>query len=97
VCDHVPTFALAGLKPSALRHFLLRQVSLDARQVKLVTQSFDIDWNQLSGAKSLRWAIKSSHHTSLCNSQQLTQPSLAPAATVLRFLLSQFTPRVGGG
>ena len=44
------------------------------------------------GAKSLRWKVKNSHYSSLCNSQQLTQPPLALAVP-----LSRFTSRVGGG
>ena len=60
--------------------------------MKLVTQGFDVDWNQLSGAKSLRWKVKNTRYSSLCNSQQLTQPPLA-----LSVPLSRFTPRVGGG
>ena len=51
----------------------LTQVCLDALQMKMITQGFDIDWNQLSRAKSLRWTIENSHCCSLCNSQQLTR------------------------
>jgi len=39
-------------------------------------QVFYIDRNQLSRAKSLRWTIKNSHHSSLCNSQQLLVRSM---------------------
>ena len=60
--------------------------------MKLVTQGFDIDWNQLSRAKSLRWTIENSHNSSLCNTQQLTQPPLA-----LSVPLSRFASQVGGG
>jgi hypothetical protein len=60
--------------------------------VKLVAQGFDVDWNQLSRAKSLRWTFENSHNSTLCNSQQLTQPPLALAVP-----LSRFTSQVGGG
>ena len=60
--------------------------------MKLVTQRFYVDWNQLSRAKSRQWTIENSHYSSLCNSQQLTQPPLA-----LSVPLSRFTPQVGAG
>ena len=58
----------------------------------MVSQSFEIDWNELSAAISLLGMVKTSHHGTLCNNQQLTQPPLALAVP-----LSRFTPRVGGG
>jgi hypothetical protein len=59
--------------PRDLSHFGLGQVRFKALQKEVVTQGFDIDWNQLSNAKSLQRTVKNSHHSSLCNSQQLTR------------------------
>jgi hypothetical protein len=76
--------------PRDLSHFGLGQVRFKALRKEVVAQGFDIDWNQLSRAKSLQWTVKNCHHSSLCNSQQLTQPPLARSVP-----LSRFTPRVG--
>jgi len=60
--------------------------------MEVVPQGFDIDWNPLPATIFLLGMVKNSLHSSLCNTQQLTQPPLA-----LSVPLSRFTSRVGGG
>jgi hypothetical protein len=58
----------------------------------MIAHSFGVDWNELSGTKSLLGMFKIGCHSPLCNSHQLTQPPLALAVP-----LSRFKSRVGGG
>ena len=65
------------------------KVGFDTFQKKMVTHSFWIDGNKLSRAKSLLGMVKNDPYSSLCNTQQLTQPPLP-----LRW---QSTPQIGDG
>ena len=58
----------------------------------MITQSFSVDRDELSGAISLLGIVKFNRYGTLCNTQQLTQPPLARSVP-----LSWFTSRVGGG
>ena len=60
--------------------------------MEMIAQSFGIDGNELSGAKSASRMLMNDTDCPLCNSQQCAQPPLALAVP-----LSRFTSRVGGG
>ena len=73
----LPCFDLPHGKTRFSSQFWLRKVGLDPFQKKVVTQSFDVSWNELSSAKSLLEIVQNSLYGALCNSQQWTQPALA--------------------
>ena len=72
----LPCFDLTHGKTRFSSQFWLGKVGLDPFQKKVVTQSFDVSWNELSSAKSLLEIVQNSLYGALCNSQQCTQPAL---------------------
>lgn len=62
--------------PGFCGHFRLCKVGFDALQQQAVTQSFWIDWNELSGAKSAVRKLTNDTDCPPCNSQQRAQPPM---------------------
>ena len=72
----LPSSDLAYRKTCIYSQFRLGKVGLDSFQKQVITQGFDIDGNQLAGAKSLFVMVKIDQHRSVCNNQHLTQRPL---------------------
>ena len=62
---------LAGFDRS-LTQFRLRKVGFDPFQKQIITQTFDVDRNELPRTKSLLEMVEFDMHCAVCNSQQLT-------------------------
>jgi hypothetical protein len=57
-----------------LKPFRFGKTGLDLFQKQMLAYSFGIDWNHLSGAKSIARKATNDLNYSLCNTQQLTPP-----------------------